>query len=322
MKDSSLQAGLPVSKRSPFGAADRVLFALLLPLFFLLSLQGCAGREESGILRVVASMEPLAWFVDRIGGDRVSVSVMVPAGADPHSYEPTPRQMAGLASSALFVKAGSGVGFELDWIPRMLEINRDLRIADASAGVRLLPIQEEGHDHGHAHEGGEGHQHEGRLDPHFWLSPANARLIASNVRQALAAADPENRDYYEANYLRLDSELQALSSELAGRLAPVRQRKFIVFHPAWGYFAHEFGLEQVAIEREGKSLTPQQMARVISTAKREGIRTVFVSPQFSSAQAGVIARDIGGVTAPIDPLARDYAENLRRAATAFTEAMR
>jgi zinc transport system substrate-binding protein len=309
MKDSSLKAGRPVSKRSSYGGASRALFALLLPLLFLLSFQGCAVREDSGMLRVVASMEPLAWFVDRIGGDRVSVSVMVPAGADPHSYEPTPRQMAGLASSALFVKAGSGVEFELNWIPRMLELNRGLRIADASAGVRLLPMQEDGHD-------------QGRLDPHFWLSPANARLIASNVRQALAAADPESRDYYEANYLRLDGELRALSAELAGRLAPVRQRRFIVFHPAWGYFAHEFGLEQVAIEREGKSLTPQQMAGVIETAKREGIRTVFISPQFSSVQAGVIARDIGGVTAPIDPLARNYADNLRRAVAAFTEAMR
>lgn len=291
--------------------AGRMMAILLLFSLFT----GCARQESTEKVRVVASIEPLAWFVERIGGDRVSVSVMVPAGGDPHSYEPTPKQMAGLASAELFVKAGSGVEFELNWIPRMLELNRGLRICDASFGVQLLPMGEHEAD-------GDGHHHEGGPDPHFWLSPANARLIAVNIEQSLVAADPANRDLYAANRLRLDGELRALTAELAGRLGAVRNRKFIVFHPAWGYFAHDFGLEQIAVEREGKSLTPVQMASVIRTARAQGIRTVFVSPQFSSAQAESIARDIGGRTVQIDPLSRDYGNNLRHAAESFVRELR
>lgn len=316
MQDSSHNAGPSRPRRFPPGMAWRSLSRLLLPLVLLLSLQGCAGGERSGKLQVMASIEPLAYFARRIGGDQVEVSVMVPPGADPHGYEPTPKQMARLASSVLFIKAGSGVEFELHWIPRMLELNRPLRICDASAGVHLIPMPGPGHDDGVvAHR-------PGGPDPHFWLAPANARVIAANVAEALAAADPANRSLYEANRHQLDGELMALAKELESRLSKVRRREFIVFHPAWGYFARQFGLRQIAVEQDGKSLTPALMARVIETARHEGISTVFVSPQFSSSQAEAIARDIGGSTVAIDPLSGDYQENLLRAATAIAGGMR
>lgn len=284
-------------------------------LFCLLLLAGCGRSDSSGKLQVVASIEPLAYFVDRIGGDLVSVSVMVPPGGDPHSYEPTPKQMARLGSAAVFIKAGSGVEFELNWMPRLLELNRNLRVCDASSGVQLIPMSPDSDGDGAEH-------HHGRFDPHFWLSPSNARIIARNVEQALVASDPSRRETYEANLAKLDKELQQLDKEIGARLAGVKQRRFIVFHPAWGYFSREFGLEQVAAEQEGKTLTPVQMARVIETARNSGIHTVFVSPQFSSVQADAIARDIDGVTVQIDPLARDYQNNLRRAAEAFAGGMR
>ena len=273
-------------------------------------LQGCRGASGSGKLQVVASIEPLAYFVQRIGGDRVSVSVMVPPGGDPHSYEPTPKQMARLASAALFVKAGSGVEIELDWMPRFLALNRRLRVCDASAGIGLIPMAANvGND-------GEGRRH-GSSDPHFWLSPSSARVVAANIAAALSRADPPHRGEYEANREKLDAELRTLDGELRQRLAGVRARRFIVFHPAWGYFAREYGLEQIAAEHEGKGLTPLQMAKVIQVARAAGVHTIFVSPQFSSAQAEAIARDIGGSTAVLDPLSRDYQANLRRAAEAI-----
>ena len=290
-------------------------FRLLLPLLLLLFLPGCRSDSGSGKLQVVASIEPLAYFVERIGGDRVSVSVMVPPGGDPHSYEPTPKQMVRLGSAAMFVKAGSGVEFELNWMPRILDLNRGLRVCDASEGVRMIPMT-----HSEIHDEPEGRH--GRNDPHFWLSPSNARLIAANVERSLAGIDPLRRSYYDANLARLDGELQLLDRELHQRLAGVGSRRFIVFHPAWGYFASEYGLRQIAAEQEGKTLTPVQMARVIEMARTAGIRTVFVSPQFSSAQADAIAHDIGGVTVTVDPLSRDYQNNLRRATEAFAGGMR
>lgn len=281
----------------------------------LMLLAGCGRSDSSGKLQVVTSIEPLAYFVDRIGGDQVSVSVMVPPGGDPHSYEPTPKQLVRLGSATVFVKAGSGVEFELNWMPRLLELNRNIRICDASAGVQLIPMAPESSGDGAEH-------HHGRYDPHFWLSPVNARIIARNVEQSLATTDPAHRSLYEANLAKLDQELQLLDKEIRTRLAGSKQRRFIVFHPAWGYFASEFGLEQIAAEQEGKTLTPVQMAQVIGIARTSGIRTVFVSPQFSSVQADAIARDIDGVTVQIDPLSRDYQNNLRRAAGAFAGGMR
>jgi zinc transport system substrate-binding protein len=320
MQDSSketMDAGLRPYRDRKAPGRDRLAFLSVVAslLLFTILLQGCSGRSGSRKLQVVASIEPLAYFVERIGGERVSVSVMVPPGGDPHSYEPTPRQMVRLGSAALFVKAGSGVEFELNWMPRFLDLNRELSVCDASAGVRLIPME-----HTDAHEE-QGHAR-GRYDPHFWLSPSNARQIAANIAQSLVRLDPSHRKEYQSNLAVLDTELQALDRDLRQRLAGVGSRRFIVFHPAWGYFAQEFGLEQIAAEQEGKTLTPVQMARVIETARAAGIRTVFVSPQFSSAQADAIARDIGGVTVQVDPLSKDYQNNLRRATNAFAGELR
>jgi zinc transport system substrate-binding protein len=288
----------------------------MLPLFLSFWLTGCAGRQHSQKVQVMASIEPLAYFVERIGGDRVAVSVMVPTGGNPHTYEPSPKQMALFGQSSLFVKAGSGVEFELDWLGRLLDLNKNLVVCNASDGVTLLPM--EAVEHEHEEPFGEHHHQHGHLDPHFWLSPANARLIAANVAHALSSLDPAGKESYSANLLTLDRELQTLDLEIRSRIDKVKSRQFLVFHPAWGYFAHDYGLRQISAEVEGKTLTPRQMQSVITLARHGGIRVVFVSPQFSNAQAEAIAADIDGRTVTIDPLCRNYQENLRQAAEAFT----
>jgi len=193
-----------------------------------------------------------------------------------------------------------------------------MAVCDASKGVTLLPMSETEQDA--AVEPDDHHEH-GNLDPHFWLSPANACVIAKNVERSLVAVDPAGKAQFAANAAALDKELQALDREIRERLAGVKSRRFLVFHPAWGYFARDYGLEQIAAEEEGKTLTPRQMARVIDEARRGGIRVVFVAPEFSSAQADAIARDIGGQTVTVDPLSRNYVENLRKAATAFARSL-
>jgi zinc transport system substrate-binding protein len=307
----------PSRKTHVIFSARSIAALLLLCAVFL---PGCAAKQPaSNKIQVIASIEPLAWFAERIGGDRVAVSVMVPSGGNPHTYEPTPRQMADVSNAALFVKAGSGVEFELDWMQRLVDLNKKMVICNASEGVTLLPMSQTEQDE-HEESAGEHHEH-GNFDPHFWLSPANARLIAKNVERSLAAVDPAGKEYYSANAIALDKELQALDGEIRKQLSGVKSRRFLVFHPAWGYFAHEYGLEQIAAEEEGKTLTPRQMERVIEQARSAGIRVVFVAPQFSSAQADAIAGDIGGHTVTVDPLARDYTGNLRKAATAFARSM-
>lgn len=295
--------------------------SLLFVLLLLLLQNGCSASPESGRLRIVTSIAPLAYFAERIGGDRIAVSVMVPPGGNPHSYEPTPRQMSALSDAALFVKAGSGVEFELDWMPRMLSLNPELRVCDASEGVTLISMNRQEPADEEAHHGDAAHHHHGRFDPHYWLSPENGVVIARNIEKALVHADPSHRERYAANADELVAELEALHLDIRNRLAPLKNRSFLVFHPAWGYYAAAFGLKQIAAEEEGKTLTPRQLQEVIELARAAGIRVVFVSPQFSTLQAEAIARDIGGVTGTVDPLARDYQENLRQATGAFLRAM-
>lgn len=283
-------------------------------IMFLIVLFGCIPPEETKKLRVVASIEPLAYFTERIGDGHVTVSVMVPPGGNPHSYEPTPKQMTNLGDAALFIKAGSGVEFELDWMQRFISLNPGLRICDAAEGIRLLPMVHEDH-----HE--EDASVHGRFDPHYWLSPANGITIAENVGNSLAEADPGNRVFYEVNASKLVGELRSLDREIRTRLAAAKNRRFLVFHPAWGYYADAYGLEQIAAEEEGKTLTPQQMTKIIEKAKTDHISVIFVSPQFSTVQAEAIARDIGGVTGMVDPLSRNYQENLRMATRAFIQDM-
>ncbi len=286
-----------------------IKFYFLLP-FLAIFLNGCVRQSETGKLQVVASIAPLAYFAERIGGAHVAVSVMVPPGGNPHSYEPSPRQMARLGEAALFIKAGSGVEFELNWMDRFLSINPALKVCNGVEGVRLLRVK---HD-GVAHQ-------DGHYDPHYWLSVANGMIIAENVERALAAVDPARSAEYAANFQKLQAELQLLDREIEQKLAGLKKRRFLVFHPAWGYYADAFQLEQIAVEEEGKTLTPRQMQRVIEKAKANDIGVVFVSPQFSRSQAETIAMEIGGKTRSVNPLSSDYQDNLRRATNAFLETM-
>ena len=290
---------------------SRHIVALFL-LLLTVSLCGCARQAKPEKLQVMVSIAPLAFFAERIGGTHVAVSVMVPPGGNPHSYEPTPRQMSMLGEALLFVKAGSGVEFELDWMQRFISLNRTLKLCNAVEGVHLLPIKHDEEDGAHDH---------GRYDPHYWLSPANGIIIARNVEKALVVVDPLHKDDYAANSAKLVAELQVLDQKIHQQLSGLKNRRFLVFHPAWGYYADAYGLEQIAAENEGKTLTPRQMMHVIEKAKANRIRVMLVSPQFSSSQAAAIAREIGGVTRSVDPLASDYIGNLQRATTTFIESM-
>jgi zinc transport system substrate-binding protein len=292
------------------------MFSAATALLLTICFYGCTHQAATGKLQVVASIAPLMYFAERIGGSHVAVWVMVPPAGNPHSYEPAPRQMAGLGEAALFIKAGSGVEFELDWMERFLSLNRGLRICNGVEGVRMLPMS---HYEESALSGDEVAHHHGRNDPHYWLSPANGIIIAGNVKKALVSADPANGREYAANCAKLVAELQLLDQEIQRKLAGLKNRKFLVFHPAWGYYAKAFHLEQIAVEDEGKTLTPRQMQRVIEQARANRIHVVFVSPQFSTAQAKTVAAEIGGTTRSVDPLAADYQQNLRSVTQAFLE---
>ena len=269
---------------------------------------------------VMVSILPLAYFAEGVGKGMVEVSVMVPPGGNPHTYEPTPLQLGRLSRAKLYVKVGSGIEFELAWMDKLAALNRSMKICDASKGIALREMEgRRGHGGGAHGQEGEGHDHGAHhgMDPHVWLSPANAAVIVKNIRDALAEADPAHASAYAANARALTAELEQLDGELRRTLAPVRGGTFIVFHPGWGYFAARYGLTQAPIEIGGKEPTGKELAAVVTRARKLGSKTVFASPEFSRKAAEVIAREIGGRVLLIDALAKDYPDNLRRVAAAI-----
>ena len=292
------------------------LFVVLEFLFFGVS-SVCARQpvDPRNKIKVFVSILPQAYFVNRVGGDRVDISVMVGPGHSPATYEPVPSQIAALSKANLYFRIG--VPFETVWIDRVRQANPDMRVIDSHRGIGLLAMKVHSHDH----EQGDHHQREGLKDPHVWLSLRLVKVQAENIYRALISEDPAHRSFYDDNLRAFHRELDILDADVAEILKDVKVRKFMAFHPAWSYFARDYGLEQIPIEIEGKEPTARTLSYLIEQAKEEGIKVIFVQKQFSKKSAETVASAIHGKVIQIDPLAGDYLNNMRKIARSFAEVM-
>jgi len=255
----------------------------------------CSGQEQqSEKLGVAVTIVPYADFVQQVGGDRVDVTTMVPVGASPHTYEPTTGQMTALSEAEVYVQVGSGVEFELTWMDNLIAQNPSMLVVDSSAGIGLIGN-----------------------DPHIWLSPANVEIIVENICDGLIAVDPDNADYYRDNRDRYLDEIDDLDEYVSDKLAGYTVRYFLIYHPAFGYFARDYDLHQLAIEHGGKEPTPQVMQQCIDLAQQHNISYVYTNPAAAQEFAETIADSIGGETATLDPLPEDYIENMYDVADAL-----
>jgi zinc transport system substrate-binding protein len=275
-------------------------------LFFAVLLLLISSFALAAPLQVFVSVAPQKSLLERVGGDQVAAQVMVAPGRSPATYEPQPRQLISLERADLYLAIG--VPFETAWLPRIRRTVPTLRIEDLRSGLRLHKLD---HDHGGA--AGDG------LDSHVWTDPRRCLQMAARIRDLLTELRPEQRDLFAANYGALAESLRTLDAELQAQLSALPSRLFLVFHPAWGYFAERYGLEQVAIEHEGKEPGARALAALIERARAEGVRKVFVQPQFSQRLAETVARAIGGQVIVVDPLAEDCMASLRRIAASLAE---
>jgi len=273
-----------------------------------------ALTAQAASLKIFVSIPPQKYFVQKIGGDLVSVSVLVPAGSDPHTYEPKPKQMADLSKSAVYFAVG--VDFEKVWLKKMAAANPKMRIVHTDNGIRKIVLTEHDHDN-------KGNRHsDGSWDPHVWLSPALVKIQAEHIFHTLVEIDPKNQKSYKTHYARFLGEINALDHELKALFSGRTGEQFMVIHPSWGYFANAYGLEQVPVALEGKEPKPAQIQALIRHAKERGIRTVFVQPQFSSKTAEMLSREIGGQIVYADPLAEQWSKNLLEVARKISAAAR
>ncbi len=284
-------------------------FVLLVLAPFLFA--GCLGEQETlpgGRILVAVTVPPQREMVEAIGSDHVEVVVAVPPGADPHSFEPTPGAVAKLSGASLYCTLGNGLlPMEDTLVTRLSGINPKMIVADTSTGITLLQDAE-------AEDGG-------GYDPHIWLSPENARVMARNVAVALATLDPANASAYTSNGDAYDQKLDALDRECGDLLANATGKSFIAVHPAWTYFADRYGLVQIAVEESGKEPTIRDIEGIIQAARENGIRTVVVEPQYSSRGAELIASEINGTVIVVDPLPSGYSAGMKSIAVSFAGAL-
>ena len=290
----------------------------LKPLFLLCSLLLCCLVFPGKIARaqtpmpVAVSIIPQKYFVDRIGGHLVNVEVMVPPGATPEQYEPKPKQMTAVSNSKIYFACG--VPFETIWLPRIEAANPKMLVVHTEKGIQKRQIESHS-DENHAGHSGGAHDEDEAGDPHIWLSPPLVMLQARAIFTSLAARDPQNRQSYEANYRDFVSELVDLDLSIWRLFQSKRESvAFLVFHPAWGYFADAYGLTQVPVQVEGKEPRAKDLDSVIKRARELHIKTIFVQPQYSPQSAQTIADAIGGKLVYADDLAPDWAKNLRQVA--------
>lgn len=293
-------------------------------LLFLLGFAGCgqSGRTPDGRLSIAVSIVPQVWMVEAIGGKHVEAFPVVAPGENPHTYQPSDAQVSRLMAARLFFRMG--VPFEKGpWFSAVAQSGK-LEIIDLRQGIEMLAMgNDENHDHDHAgevHRCTDGCCAVDGKDPHTWLSPRNLRIQAKTVADALVKVDPDHAAEYQQNLAKVDAELDRLQAEIQAKLKPAADHAFFVFHPAWGYFARDFGLKQEAIEIDGREPSDQEVTAITEKIRLARAKVIFVQPQISGRSAKSIADATGAVVEIADPLAADLPAELRRVADIFSKA--
>lgn len=262
----------------------------LLAALAVLLLAACSPAPQPGRPRMAVTIEPLRYFAGQIAGNRYDITTLVPAGSNPETYEPTPRQMVQLAEAALYIKVGQ-IGFERTWMQKLQQNAPRMQVVDASEGITLL------------------HSASGIADPHTWMSCANARTMARNIYRAVAKLQPADSLYFKNNLNRLLCRIDQTDDSIR-HLLPTGEHSrpvtFVIYHPILTYYAHEYGLRQLPLEHEGRETSARQLQQIIATAKAQGVRTVFVQRQFNVHNALGAVKAIGARTAEINPLSADW----------------
>ncbi len=285
--------------------------------FFILLLlisASCSNQstnDSNNKKTITVSILPQKYFVEKIAGDLFNINVLIPPGASPVTYEPTPKQMKELSNSFAYLKIGH-IEFENVWMKNMQNINPEMQIVDLSQNADLIEPENE-HEHSH-----DGHHHHG-VDPHIWTSPKEVEKQAEIIFDFLVKSEPESKNEFTVNYNSFLSEIDSLNNYLNEVLRPYKNRKFMIFHPALSYIARDYGLEQISIEIDGKEPTPANIQKIINVAKQENIKIIFVQKQFSTHNAEVIANEIQGSVVQIDPLDYNWNESIRIIANEIVE---
>lgn len=292
---------------------SKIITLMLMPLVFLaISCSNSnSNKHKDNTKTVLVSIQPYAFFVESIAGKTLETHVLIPPGTTPHVYDPTPRQMADISRMDMYFYNGE-LSFEQSWIDKVKSNYPDLQLEKLNQGIALL--------HGHECNNPDHRHHDHGVDPHTWLSPENGLLIAKQIFEALKNKYPESGEMFENNYQNLVQEIIRLDKTIEEKLSNISSSKFMIFHPSLSYFARDYGLEQIAIEFEGKEPSPAQLRSSIDLAREEGIKVILIQKEFDMENARIIADEIDGEIVQIDPLSKNWAKNLLDMAQKISDA--
>ncbi|MEE1074362.1 MAG: zinc ABC transporter substrate-binding protein [Acutalibacteraceae bacterium] len=283
----------------------KTVIILLTLLISVVSFAGCKAEEsaENGDKKTVAvSIVPEATFANKVCGDKFNIVTVIPAGASPETYEPSPAEMKKISEAELYFSIG---------VPA--EENSILPIISKETKTVALHTKVSAIYPDRTDDGGR--------DPHIWLSPKRVMVMVASIAEAFKAADPENAEFYETNANEYIKELENLDSYIITALSGSKNRKFIAFHPAFGYFAEDYSLTMYALEEHGKETTAKRLAEMADLAKRENIKSIFYQAEASKKQALAFAEEIDGRAVMLEPLSPDYVANLKAMTDSLKEAI-
>ncbi|MGP1539437.1 metal ABC transporter solute-binding protein, Zn/Mn family [Bacteroides pyogenes] len=289
----------------------------------ILCLTACTSRsshirkkEEKKKPVITVTIETQRYFTEAIAGDKFTVVSMVPQGSSPETYDPIPQQLVSLGESKAYLRIGY-IGFEQTWMSRLIDNTPHILVFDTSKGIDLIETDERS---SHASESCDEHgNHSHAVEPHVWNSAANALILAENTCKALCALDQANEVYYKTRFDSLSHRIQHTDSLIRHRLAiPGAARAFMIYHPALSYFARDYGLQQIAIEENGKEPSPAYLKHLIDEARAKKVNVIFIQPEFDKRNAETIAAQTGAKIIPINPLNYHWEEEMLRIAQALS----
>lgn len=284
----------------------RSFFYILLASFTLL-FTSC--RDIVGTRPVVTvSIEPLRYFVQTIGGENFEVNTLVPAGASPETYELTPQQVVQISDSRAYFTVGT-LGFEQARLKKLTENAPNLLVINTSDSIALL---KDHHDHGD-------HQHADGIDLHTWVSTTSGKQIAHNVLRALCQVDTAHAALYQQRHDSLVQHIDALDGEIRATLRPLAQRTFMIYHPALGYFARDYGLQQISVEQDGREPSAERMQQLILQAQRKKVQVIFIQEEHAGRAARRIAEATGARIVSIAPLSAEWDKEMLRIARSLVQ---
>ncbi|MFH1700333.1 MAG: zinc ABC transporter substrate-binding protein [Candidatus Zixiibacteriota bacterium] len=272
--------------------------------------------QTNNKIQAFVSILPQKYFVERIGGEFIEVSVLVGPGQSPATFNATPKQIAALSKSDLLFTIG--VPFEERLLTKATKLFPNIKIIKTQNGIKLRRMDDHSHDHDLDEE--DSHQH-GAYDPHIWLNPQLVKRQGENICSALIEIYPQQKPYFESNLKSFQTELDSLDLQIGKLLSEYVGRGLLVFHPSFGYFTDRYGLRQIAVQVEGKEPGGKRLAELIDFAGKEKVDAIIVQEQFSQRTAQSIADEIGCDVISLDPLAEDYLNNMKAMAKAIKKAL-